>query len=302
MFLEIFIRVLFLIFIAILGWLGGRVLKINSKDISTLLIYVIAPFVIFISVVQSPAGFSYFKYSLGALATGTVFATLAYTLGKFVWKDGRANLFGFAGGTGNTGYFGLPIVFALFNETQVAIAVFIILGMTFYEFTVGYFITAKGVMNTRQSIIRMLKIPVVYAAIAGLLFKQFDIEPSEVIISGLTNFKGTYSVLGMMVIGITLASFERLKVDKLFLGLSLFWKHIVYPVVGIAIFSFLVPVSPEAFPVIVLMIVTPMAANTVVISVNLGMHPEKAATAVMISTICAAISVPLAVAWASGAM
>lgn len=300
MFLEIFIRVLFLIFIAVLGWVGGTALKINSKDISALLIYIVAPFVIFISVVQSPAGFSYFGYSLGALVTASVFASAAYLLGRFVWKDARANLFGFTGGTGNTGYFGLPMVFALFDETQVAVAVFIIIGMTVYEFTVGYFISAKGVMDTKESLLRMLRLPAVYAALAGILLKKLNIEPSEILISGLDNFKGAYSVLGMMVIGITLASFGRIKPDKLFLGLALCWKHIVYPVVGIAVFYFLIPVPAEAFPVIVLMLATPMAANTVVISVHLGMHPEKAAAAVMLSTLCAAITVPLAVAWASG--
>lgn len=300
MFLEIFIRVSFLIFIAVLGWVGGTVLKINSRDISSLLIYIVAPFVIFISVVQSPADFSYFGYSLGALLTASVFASAAYLLGKFVWKDARANLFGFAGGTGNTGYFGLPMVFALFDEMQLAVAVFIIIGMTAYEFTVGYFISAKGVMNTRESLLRILKIPVIYAALAGILFKRLGIEPSEILISGLANFKGAYSVLGMMVIGLTLASFRGIKLDKVFLGLALFWKHIVYPVVGISIFYFLVPVPAESFPVIVLMLATPMAANTVVISVHLGMHPEKAAAAVMFSTVCAAITVPLAVSWASG--
>lgn len=300
MFSEIFIRVLFLIFIAFLGWAGGVALRLNARDISALLIYIIAPFVIFISVVQSPADFSYFGYSLGALVTASVFASGAYLAGRLLWKDPRANLFGFTGGTANTGYFGLPMVFALFDEKQIAVAVFIIIGMTAYEFTVGYFISAKGVMNTRESLLRILKLPVIYAALAGILFKKLNIEQSEVLVSGFDNFKGAYSVLGMMVIGITLASFRGLKPDKLFLAAALCWKHILYPAAGIAVFYFLIPVPAEAFPVIVLMLAAPMAANTVVIAVHLGIHPEKAAAAVMLSTICAAVTVPLAVAWAAG--
>lgn len=55
--LEIFARVAFLISIAGLGYGVGRALKLSSKDIAALLIYVIAPVVIFISIMQSrPTG------------------------------------------------------------------------------------------------------------------------------------------------------------------------------------------------------------------------------------------------------
>lgn len=45
--------------------------------------------------------------------------------------------------------------------------------------------------------------------------------------------------------------------------------------------------------VVLLMACVPMAGNTVVIANQLNVHPEKAATAVMLSTILAIVSVPL---------
>ncbi|MRT52130.1 AEC family transporter, partial [Xylella fastidiosa subsp. multiplex] len=76
---------------------------------------------------QSPADWPYFAYSLGALLTASVAAFIAYGLARMIWSDGRVNIFSFAVGTGNTGYFELPIAFALFNAQQIAIAVFIII-------------------------------------------------------------------------------------------------------------------------------------------------------------------------------
>ncbi len=123
MIVEVLIRVFFLICTAALGWGAGYILKLSSKEISSLLVYVISPFVIFVSILQSPADWTYFAYSLGALLTASVAAFLAYGLARMIWSDGRVNLFSFAAGTGNTGYFALPLAFALFNAQQIAIAV-----------------------------------------------------------------------------------------------------------------------------------------------------------------------------------
>lgn len=93
MIVEVFIRVFFLIFTAALGWGAGYILKLSSRDISSLLIYVISPFVIFLSILQSPADWTYFRYSLVALLTASTAALLAYCLARMIWKDGRVNLF-----------------------------------------------------------------------------------------------------------------------------------------------------------------------------------------------------------------
>lgn len=294
---DIFLRVSFLIFITGLGWLAGSVLRLGAKDISLLLVYIVAPFVIFLAILQSPADWSYFAYSAGALLTASLAACAAYAVGRLLWRDGRANLFAFAGGTGNTGYFALPLVFALFDEKQTAIAVFIIIGINLYEFTVGYFITARDALDTKKSLISIIKLPIIYAALAGILCKSLGLIPGEAILSSLENFKGAYSILGMMVIGITFSSRSRFELDWGFLLATLGWKHLVYPLAGLTVFYYLLPIPLDALPVIALMLATPMAANTVVIANALAVHPEKAATSVMLSTLLALVSVPLAVTW-----
>lgn len=297
---EIVIRVLSLIFMAGLGWSVGFALKLQSRDIASLLIYIVSPFVIFISILQSPADWSYFGYSAAAFSTASVAAGIAYLVGAVLWQDGRANLFAFAGGTGNTGYFGLPLVFAVFNERQAAIAVFIIIGVNLYEFTCGYFITARAFLTIEESLKCIVRLPVIYAAMAGMAFKALGIAPGEIVLSALSDFKGTYSVLGMMVIGITLAAYRKIELDRSFLLATIGWKHIVYPLVGIGFFHTLTDVSARTLAVIALMLASPMAANTVVVANTLGVHPEKAALAVMVSTLLAVVTVPLAAAWVTG--
>lgn len=294
MIFDIFIRVLLLIFISIIGWCVGKKFKLNSKDISTLLIYVISPFVIFYSIVESPANWSYLKYSLCAFLLASFMAILGLTFAKIFWNDNRINLFGFAAGTGNTGYFALPLVLAIFDKTQIAIAIFIIIGINLYEFTIGYFITAKGSMSYKDSLLKVIKMPILYAAIIGILVKYFNIELNNIFLSFLSNFKGAYSVLGMMTIGITISMLTKSGFDFKFSILSIFWKHIIYPIIAIFIFMFMFPINKQTLQVVALMTATPMAGNVVIIANNLNLHPEKAATTVMLSTLLASITIPLA--------
>lgn len=292
--IDVLLRVALLVFISMLGWGVGKKLKINSKDISSLLIYIISPFVVFYSIVESPANWMCLKYSLGAFIVASSMAMLGLVFARLFWKDGRVNLFGFAAGTGNTGYFALPLMLAVFDKAQIAIAIFIIIGINLYEFTIGYFLTAKGSMTYRESIQKVIRMTIIYATVAGIIFKYFNIRLDDVVLSFLSNFKGAYTVLGMMVVGVAISRFSRIEIDWLFLMFALLWKHLVYPAIAFIVFVFVIPVDKEILRVIILMAATPMAGNIVVISSNLGLHPEKAATSVMISTILAIITVPLA--------
>ncbi|MFV5347332.1 AEC family transporter [Acinetobacter soli] len=294
MVIEVFLRAFLLLFISGIGWGVGKRFKLDSKDIAALLVYVISPFVIFYAITESPANWRYLKYSAGAFLLASFMAMLGLIFARLFWKDSRVHLFGFAAGTGNTGYFALPLVLAIFDPTQIAIAIFIIIGINLYEFTVGYFITAKGNSTHRESLIKVIKMPIIYAAILGILFKYLDLNLNPIVSSFLSNFKGAYSVLGMMTIGITIAKFTKIEFDWLYSILSIFWKHIVYPVVGFVIFYLIFPTDILVLQVIALMVATPMAANVVVISNNLGLHPEKAATSVMLSTVLSVVTVPLA--------
>lgn len=294
-FKEILLRVSFLIGITLLGFFIGKKFNMNQKEVSTLLVYAISPLVIFVSVLQAPVGKNYILYAVGSFLICSMSASMALFVGKKIWKDKTANLFAFAGGTGNTGYFGLPLALGMFDKAGAAIAVFIILGVNLYEFSYGYYITSLGEYSARESFFKIAKMPILHMFFLAIFLRKFNITLNEIILTNLNNFKGAYSVLGMMVIGITLARFKNLKIDWRFLSASLFWKYICWPLIAISlIFILKTQLEPIEKSVIVLMSCVPMAGNTVVIANDLDVHPEKAATTVMVSTIIAILIVPIA--------
>ena len=128
-----------------------------------------------------------------------------------------------------------------------------------------------------------------------MLLRSVDLHLPNVILSGLANFKGAYSVLGMMVIGLTMARLPKFEIDWRFLSAALTWKYVVWPLTALAAMHFLGgQLAAVEKSIIVLMSCVPMAGNTVVIANDLDVHPEKAATAVMASTLLAIAIVPTA--------
>ncbi|HAK1938770.1 TPA: AEC family transporter [Salmonella enterica] len=286
---DLALKVLALFFISCIGFAYGLLAKPQTKDIANLLIKVISPFVVIISIVQSPGGISYLYFTLGAFLFCSILCMLAYFISKFLFKGKERNLFSFTAGTGNTGYFALPIALSLFNENQVAIAIFIIIGVNIYEFSVGYYFMNMG-GGAKDILRKTLKLPVIHAAIIGIIIKLLGVEFNNSFISVLDNFKGAYSVAGMLIIGMVLSTGRKSSPDIKFMSVCLFWKHLLVPFISLAFLFFL---PKEQFIVIYLMALTPLAGNTVVFSSSLDLHPEKAATSVLLSSLLAIVLIPV---------
>ncbi len=77
-------------------------------------------------------------------------------------------------------------------------------------------------MTYKDSLIKVIKMPIIYAATLGILLKYMDISLNDITLSFLSNFKGAYSVLGMMTIGITISKFSKIEFDAKFSILSIF--------------------------------------------------------------------------------
>lgn len=299
-FTTLFVKILPLYFVILLGYLAGKKLKVRKESIAPLLIYIIAPIVVFNGVIRA-------KLSLDTLSLPVVFFLLAcfmcfifYKLGGIFWSGSEKNILAFTSGTGNTGYFGLPVATAIFGQDIMPLAVLSILGFVLYENTIGFYITARGNFTIRDSIKKVSRLPTVYAFLLGVIVNLFHVNLGQVYSDIVASFQGTYSILGMMLIGLGIASIDHFKLDLKFISLAFLAKFIAWPVLVmlvIAIDSSIVNLySPTTHKLMILMSTVPLAANTVAYAVELKVHPEKSATAVLLSTLVALFFIPALVA------
>lgn len=283
----------------VIGYAAGKLLGVKKEALATILIYIVAPFVVFQGVMTT-------KLTAGALSLpflffvlGAILCFVFYRLGRHLWKDATPNILGFAAGTGNTGYFGLPVALALFPPEMFGLAVLSALGFILFENSLGFYVTALGHYSPRQAFIKLARLPTLYAFLAGVLLNYLKVPLAGPVADAMQNFRGAYVVLGMMIVGLGIADLSRGKFDYKFIFISFAAKFIAWPlaIAGIILadkawFGFY---DADIYRILILMAIVPLAANTVTFAAELKAEPEKAAIAVFLSTIFSLAFIPLAV-------
>lgn len=296
-FLTLVLKILPLYVLIVLGYIAGRYLKASKETVARLLIYIIAPAVVFNSVFTTPLAANilslpfFFFVLCCSLCLGT------YAWAKYIWSDATKNILAFTAGCGNTGYFGLPVAIALFGPESAGLVILSVLGVILYENSLGFFITARGHHTVKESIIRVLKLPTMYAFIVALALNLLGIRFGQAYTDFALLFRGAYTVLGMMLIGLGLSSISNFKFDFKFVAATFLAKFIIWPLIVLAIisidkasFGFF---TEQIYKVMILMSIVPLAANTVAFATELNAHPEKASFAVLLSTVFALFYIPL---------
>lgn len=302
MFVELFFKLIPFYIYIFLGFLAGKKLSVSKESIAKLLIYIIAPVVIFTGAYRAELTPSLLALPILCFLMASFFCLVFYKLGKKIFEDkAMASITGFAGGSGNTGYFGIPVAVMIFGEKVFPLAVFAVLGFIFYEYTIGFFIVAKGSHTLDECLRKMKKLPALYAFLLGILANVSKMQLSPSFNLALDNFKGVYTILGMMMIGFGLATAIHASFDKKFIGTTFLARFVAWPVLMSLIIlldkNFIHFFNNDIYGIMILVATVPLAANTVAFATELKAHPEKAAVAVLLSTIFAIIYIPIIVSY-----
>ena len=278
-----------------LGWLCARRLAVDPRPIATLLIYIIAPLTFFRGLILGGPTVDYLLLTAALFMLASFICLVVSRLARAFFAPHEASLLAFSAGTGNTGYFGLPIAMVLLPPEGVTQYLFCLLGITLFEFTVGYYVSARGQFSVHQSLAKIVRLPLIYAFLAALLVSGLELPIPEAVIEGLDYFKYSYTVLGMMIIGMTLGGVTMREIDIRFIAACVMARFVLWPMVSLATVLLLqvsIGISETLAMVLLLLGVVPMAANVVVIAMELNIRPAKGAIAVLLTTLAAPLLIP----------
>lgn len=281
----------------LLGFIAGKVIGVSRDAVARLMLYLFAPIVIFNGVIQTDLNPNILSLPFITFTISACLCGFFYWLSGFFWHDSTRNLVALSAGTGNTGYFGLPIALLLFSEQGEGIYIMAILGLTFYENTLGFYMMARGKHTKAECLAKLIKLPALYALFFGLVFNLLQIPIFGVFTEFMKHIKGAYTVLGMMIIGLGMAGLKKIKIDLTFIGITFLAKFIAWPLLMLLtitldkqLFNFF---DPNICQALTLLSFVPLAANMVILASLMDVHPEKASAAVLLSTIVAIVYIPL---------
>jgi predicted permease len=301
-FLGLFHKLIPLYLIVGLGFASGKWLKLNRDAIAQLVIYVVSPVVIFTSVSQIDLRTEFLAVPAVIAGLGSAIAILFLWLSRktperFGLGGPTGNLLAFAVGNANTGYFGLPIALMLFGADGIGVYLLFALGFILYENTVGFYILSRGKATARESLRRLARLPPLHAFALAIVANLLGLKITGVYSDFAAYFRGAYSVLGVMLIGLGVAELKTFRFDWRFVGSTLLGKFIAWPLLitaWIALDRSLLHVYDiRSHQMLFLIACTPLAANTVAYASLLDTEPAKAGVAVLISTIFALFFIPM---------
>lgn len=282
-----------------LGYVAGKTLGVGRDTVAKLMLYMFAPLVIFNGVMNTQLSASVLFLPFLTFSICTALSFLFYWIATFIWSDTTKNLVAFSAGTGNTGYFGLPLALLLFNDQGEGIYIMAILGVTLYENTIGFYMIARGKHSTKETLQKLARLPALYALGAGLIVNVLHVPKSEIVVDFMQHIKGAYTVLGMMIIGLGLAGLKQFKLDFPFIGMTFLARFVAWPLVIaliIMVDMYLFGLfDTTMYQALTLLSFVPLAVNMVILASLMEVHPEKASAAVLLSTIVAIFYIPLMV-------
>lgn len=213
-----------------------------------------------------------------ALATAS-----AYAVVRLFHLDTRAYLAPLT--FGNTGNLGLPLALFAFGDTGLGLAIVVFAVMAIIMFTAGLWMVA-GVQNP----LRVLKEPILWASILGVLALIVGWQPPTVAMNALTLVGQMGIPLMLLTLG---AAVARLKPARVLtaLGLSAI-KLSVGLAAGIGV-GLALGLSGVPLAVLILQMATPVGVSSYLMAERYQTDPDASASLVVTSTLLAIVALPI---------
>ena len=285
--ITIFTSILFIYVFISLGYIGKWIFgdDMSEKTLTLFSVYFLQPFVTMWGFTTAKLSIEHISIPLLYLAIILILLmpTIALSTLLFIDKKERA-IFTIAGFVGNTGNIGIPLGLALFGEKSVIYTTLINIANVFVVYIIGVYIYSRGSLSIKQSLLNIIKIPIIPASIVAILINIYDIPLSQQIREFLK--MGAYGgiVLQLFLLGTFLYGLKLREVNKRLLIGTLSQKFIIVPLLSLVILH-LTSLSPFVQAVIVMEMMTPLAVANINLASLYDCRPRDVTTLIFLSTL-----------------
>ncbi len=280
-----------------LGYIGGRYMQLNLESIARILIFMLQPVVAFGAIAKIDFQPQYLALPFMVAGVSATIALTSYYFSKKIFSPKRASLIGMGSASGNTGYFGIPIILALFQPDALGIYLMINVGIQICEATLAYYLGARGEHTVVESVKRVLRLPVIYALLLGLLVNFSGMELPPIFYTYWDHATGAWIIFGMMLIGIALGKSAPLEFNLRLTAWLGAVKFIAWPLAALGLIALDTHVlhlfDRDIHTMLLIIGIVPLPGNIVAYAAQLNVHPEETAMAVLLSTLFALIYIPV---------
>ncbi len=230
------------------------------------------------------------------ITTSLVFIFLVF--GKFFIKDQKIrSIFTFVTTNVNTGNLGIPLGIALFGAESIIYTTLINLINVFWNFIFGVYFVSRGQYSIKESIKNIFKLPILWAAIAGLMVNYYQVIMPAKISENLEIGAHASIALQLFLLGIFIATVQ---IKKIYWRMSI-WTVLVKFAIMPLLIIFLGIINLDEFfaltslthNILILQLMVPLAVNNVNLASLYDCRPRVVAELVLFTSILFLLFSPL---------
>ncbi|MDP3266255.1 MAG: AEC family transporter [Sulfuricurvum sp.] len=173
--------------------------KIDDRTITLLSVYFLQIFLTFWGLLKRPIDMGLLLAPSVYLGITLLSLLLMIPLSKLLFKDTKErSIATVAALIGNTGNLGIPLGIALFGEVCVPYLTLINLANVFVVYTIGVFYYSRGEFSVHDSLMNIVKLPVLWAAMGAIALNLVGYIPSPAV--DKTLMMGAYASMTMQLV------------------------------------------------------------------------------------------------------
>lgn len=297
MLIDIIYDVISPIFIIVaVAVLAHRALTFDPRTLSRLIVYIFTPCLIFNRLATSDLQDDESAQLIAvAITMSLAVALVAWGVARLAHFDAHlTSAFVLSATLINAGNYGIPLNNFAFGSAGEERALIFYVGSTLMTYSFGVFLASRGTVPTRQALMNVVKVPMIYAAVLGLIVNALDLTlaaPLERSTSVLG--QGTIPAM-LMVLGIQLSRARiRGRVAPILLASGI--RLVIGPLIAAALAA-LIGLSGVGWRVAIAQSAMPTAVVSGVLATEFGTEADVVTATVLVSTLLSIVTVTVVLA------
>lgn len=291
--------------VVLLGWIAGRskiIKEENDRGFNVFILNFSLPILLFIATATAK------PRELLDLRMGGAFIIalmgmyfLTFALNRIVFKRSlqRSAETAFVCGYPNTAFLGIPLLTSLIGmQAMLPIVVSnIVVGVLMIPTTlilIELGIVGESGVDLKQITLRVIKNPLIFMPILGIIISLFQLPIPKIIASSATLIGGTTSGISLFTLGLIISRF-KIHLSAI-VAINIFLKNIVHPLLMMGIVK-IFGISGLLAKELVILCAMPTAITSTIFSVSFDIDPQENVSSTIIGTIMSLLTLFIFMYW-----
>lgn len=259
--------------------------RIDETTLTLLSVYFLQLFLTFWGLLRHPIDLSVMMTPVWYLVIIAISLLISASMAYLLFNDAKErSIATVAAMIGNTGNLGIPLCIVLFGEESIIYTTVLNLTNVFFVYSFGVFFYARGSFSVKASLLKIFKLPALYAAvIAVALNLQGVVLPSNI---DRILMMGAYAsmVVQLLIFGIYL---QGVRIEHLSMRLTLWVNLMKFALIPAIAFALLYYVALPVYVKTVMFIelIMPLAVANVNLAALYDCRPKSVTSQILISSI-----------------